>query len=70
MSEPVAIVVLGARGAGLARRLAESLPAARVHAPDCAACPAEVRFASWPPTSQGAFRGRVPIVGSLRQPAS
>src|SRR3954463_10539285 len=63
MTEPVAIVVLGARGAGLARRLAETLPAARVHAPECAACEAEVRFGKLVPHLRGLVRDRVPIGG-------
>src|SRR4051812_27958274 len=39
------------------------LPAARVHAPECAACEAEVRFGKLVPHLRGLFRDRVPIVG-------
>ena len=62
---PAAIVVLAARGAGLAGRLRAALGGdARVHAPACVDCPgAEVRFAKLLPHLQALFRDGAPIVG-------
>ena len=45
MTAAPAIVTLGPRSAGLAARLRDHLPGSEIHAPICADCPADVRFA-------------------------
>ncbi|MFO1069970.1 MAG: precorrin-3B C(17)-methyltransferase [Geminicoccaceae bacterium] len=63
MSEEIAVVVLGARSAGLARRVADALPGSLVHAPDCAACDADRRFAKATAHIAGLFAAGTPVVG-------
>lgn len=62
MSDP-AVVVLGARSAALAARVVAALPGATVHAPDCAACAADHRFAKATPRLRELFAAGRPIVG-------
>ncbi|MFO1039160.1 MAG: precorrin-3B C(17)-methyltransferase [Geminicoccaceae bacterium] len=63
MAQPVAILSLGPRTAGLAARLREHLPGSRVHAPACADCPADERFEKAVPHLQALFAAGTPIVG-------
>jgi cobalt-precorrin 5A hydrolase/precorrin-3B C17-methyltransferase len=58
-----AIVLLGARSASLADRLKRALPDARVHAPACAACPADVRFTKVAEHLRQCFGEGRPILG-------
>jgi cobalt-precorrin 5A hydrolase/precorrin-3B C17-methyltransferase len=62
MSGP-AIVVLGRRGAELAQRIRAALAEGEVHAPDCAACMADVRFAKAAAHIAALFRAGQPIIG-------
>lgn len=63
MTQSIAILSLGPRTAELAARIAAILPEAEIHAPACAACPADVRFQKAVPHLQALFAQRVPIVG-------
>ncbi len=62
-AERPAILTLGARSAGLAERLMAALPGAERHAPACAACAAEVRFAKAADHLRELFSAGRPIVG-------
>ena len=58
-----AIVILGARGAALARRLRDRLPGAEVHAPACADCEADLRFTKAAAHMADLFAAGRPVVG-------
>lgn len=63
MTAGPAIVSLGPRSAALALRLRGLLPGSEVHAPACADCPADVRFAKARTHLAGLFAAGRPIVG-------
>lgn len=58
-----AILSLGPRSIGLAERLRALLPGAAVHAPACARCAADIRFARLVPHLQALFAEGEAIVG-------
>ena len=62
MSGP-AIIVLGARGAETAGRIRAGLADGEVHAPTCAACVADIRFAKATAHIAALFRAGQPIIG-------
>ena len=63
MTVGAAIVTLGPRSAALAHRLRALLPGSRVHAPACAACEADERFAKAATHLGRLFADGRPIVG-------
>ena len=63
MSARPAIVSLGRRSANLAARLQSRLPGAEIHAPACADCAADVRFAKAVPHIGALFAAGRTIVG-------
>jgi cobalt-precorrin 5A hydrolase / precorrin-3B C17-methyltransferase len=63
MTSGPAIVVLGPRGAALARRLRDKLPDSEIHAPACANCTADVRFAKATEHVAALFASGRPVVG-------
>ena len=63
MSAGPAIVSLGPRSADLAARLQSLLPGAEIHAPACADCAADIRFAKAAPHIGALFAAGRPIVG-------
>ncbi len=63
MTRPPAIVSLGARSAALALRLRELLPGSEIHAPACADCAADIRFAKATAHIAGLFAAGRPLVG-------
>jgi cobalt-precorrin 5A hydrolase/precorrin-3B C17-methyltransferase len=60
---PIAILSLGPRSAALAQRLRALLPESRVHAPDCARCEADLRFAKVADHVRALFAQGQTIVG-------